>query len=189
MSIAEDTLPCTSANQHTQVKCLFKQTGVRKIINNQIIVICFNVFLLPYCGSRQPTAISLSLSCSLALFVSCQRHSGLEADKQAEELRMSTIALKMHMCVRGSCDAEAGWCSPLSESLPGGTLTLTTTITHCQDSAKTASLESLICLYPPLPHLCYCLHFLSSFLSFFPPVFYFPFSLFPGVAYVVVDLT
>lgn len=53
--------------------------------------------------------------------------------------------MRVRVCLsREQCDAEGDWCSPLSESFPRGTLTLTTTVTHWQDSAKSAPLESHI---------------------------------------------
>lgn len=84
------------------------------------VLFCFNIFAdLNYSSS------SVALSLSLGLPLSCQCHSGLEADKQAEELRTNSISHSV--CLIGDqCDAAGGWCSPLSESLPSGTLTFTT---------------------------------------------------------------
>lgn len=88
------------------------------------VLFCFNIFAdLIY--SCLPIASSVALSLSLGLPLSCQRHSGLEADKQAEGLRTNNISHSV--CLIGDqCDAAGGWCSPLSESLPSGTLTFTT---------------------------------------------------------------
>lgn len=84
----------------------------------------------------------------------------------------------------GQRDAEGDWCSPLSKSLPCGTLTLTTTVTHWQNCQNCVFREPHL----PISLFMIVFSFLSS-ISLCPPLclfhslsfLYFMFSLFPAL--------